>query len=181
MAASGRRAKPSASDQPSGSGTAPMNPAVDAVSFVAPSGTGKTTLIAAVIEGLTARGVRVGAVKHDAHRIELDAEGKDSWRLREAGAVETVLAGANQMAWMSSGSGVPTLADLLVLMSDQVDLVLVEGFRSAGLASIVVERPEVPKKNWQPPPPDLILATVHPSDAATVIELLTETYGLGGV
>jgi molybdopterin-guanine dinucleotide biosynthesis protein MobB len=57
-----------------------------AVSFVAKSGTGKTTLLEKVIAELNRRGHRVGSVKHDAHSFEIDHEGKDSWRLTRAGS-----------------------------------------------------------------------------------------------
>ena len=55
-------------------------------SFIAWSGTGKTTYLERLIAALKARGLRVAAVKHDAHRLELDREGKDSWRFARAGA-----------------------------------------------------------------------------------------------
>ena len=48
------------------------------LSFVAPSGTGKTTLLENVIKDLAARGLRVAVLKHDAHRLELDKHGKDT-------------------------------------------------------------------------------------------------------
>jgi molybdopterin-guanine dinucleotide biosynthesis protein MobB len=50
-----------------------------AISFVARSGTGKTSLLVSVIQELSRRGFAVGAVKHDAHRFKIDHEGKDSW------------------------------------------------------------------------------------------------------
>lgn len=61
-----------------------MNPQV--LSVVAKSGTGKTTLLEKLIAELKRRGYRVGALKHDAHRFDIDREGKDSWRLTQAGA-----------------------------------------------------------------------------------------------
>lgn len=61
-----------------------MNPPV--VSIVAKSGTGKTTLLEKLIAEMKQRGFRVAAIKHDAHRFNIDHEGKDSWRLTAAGA-----------------------------------------------------------------------------------------------
>ncbi len=153
---------------------------VPVVSFVAPSGTGKTSLLTNVVDKLTSLGVRVGAIKHDAHRIELDTEGKDSWRLRQAGASETLLVGANQVAWMSAESSAPDLGELLPLMERRVDIILVEGFRSAGLPCIVVHRPEAADAKWEPPANSHVLATVHPSDVDQVVELLAATFGVGG-
>lgn len=132
------------------------------ISFVAPSGTGKTTLVEQVIGALDADGLRVAAVKHDAHRIELDTEGKDSWRMRKAGA-DTLLVGANQLAWMSDATSSPSLETLVELFFHDADVVIVEGYRSAGLPTVLVERPEVSDPTWHRPTSE-ILATVHPSE-----------------
>jgi molybdopterin-guanine dinucleotide biosynthesis protein MobB len=141
------------------------------ISFVAPSGTGKTTLVESVIAGLTARGLRVAGVKHDAHRIELDTEGKDSWRMRQAGA-DTLLVGENQLAWMSNAGTAPPLDDLVALFFADADVVIVEGYRSAGLATVLVERPEVQDPTWHRPDEDRIIAVVHPSEVDRTVELV---------
>ena len=138
------------------------------VSFVAPSGTGKTTLVEQVIGGLIAEGVKVGAIKHDAHRIELDTEGKDSWRMRQAGA-DTLLVGKNQLAWMSDEAETPPLEALVELFYADTDVIIVEGWRSAGLPTVLVERPEVVDDRWYRPDDSRIIATVHPSDVADAI------------
>ena len=144
------------------------------VSFVGPSGTGKTTLLEGVIAGLNRRGLRVGAVKHDAHRIELDTEGKDSWRLRRAGADSTLLVGGDQVAWFGAAPGPPPLEAIVGLFASGTDLVVVEGFRSAGLPTVVVERPGHRDGRWEPPDEALVLATVHPDQVDEVVELLVE-------
>jgi molybdopterin-guanine dinucleotide biosynthesis protein MobB len=141
------------------------------ISFVAPSGTGKTTLVESVIGALAARGLRVAGVKHDAHRIELDTEGKDSWRMRQAGA-DTLLVGENQLAWMSNTGTAPPLDDLVALFFADADVVIVEGYRSAGLATVLVERPEVQDPTWHRPDEDRIIAIVHPSEVDETVELV---------
>lgn len=145
------------------------------VSFVAPSGTGKTTLVEAVIADLIGRGIAVSAVKHDAHRIELDTKGKDSWRLRQAGA-ETLLVGENQLAWMSDHGTAPPLEALVSLFFSTADIVIVEGYRSAGLPTVLVERPEVQDSTWHRPPTDQIIATVHPDEVKTTAQLLLDRF-----
>ena len=70
-----------------------MSAALPALSFVAPSGTGKTTLLEAVIEELVARAHRVVVLKASHHDHDLDIEGKDSWRFSQAGAVCVGLVG----------------------------------------------------------------------------------------
>ena len=146
------------------------------VSFAGPSGTGKTTLLEGVIAELKRRGHRVGAVKHDAHRIELDTEGKDSWRLRRAGADVTLLMGRDQLAWFGTDRPPPDLAAVAELLAADADIVLVEGFRSAGLPTVVVARPDHRDGRWEPPDPALILVTAHPDQIGRVVELLEQRF-----
>ena len=149
------------------------------ISFVAPSGTGKTTLVERVIATLVDRGVRVAGVKHDAHRIELDTEGKDSWRMRKAGA-DTLLVGSTQLAWMSDRTPSPPLDQLVDLFFADADVVIVEGYRSAGLPTVLVERPEVHDPTWVRPDDDRIVATVHPDDTERAVQAVIDVAGLDG-
>lgn len=64
------------------SGTTPVR----RVHIVGRKNSGKTTLVVEIIERLTARGLRVGSIKHTHHHHELDTPGKDSFRHRQAGA-----------------------------------------------------------------------------------------------
>lgn len=149
------------------------------VSFVAPSGTGKTTLLEGVIAGLVARGHQVGAVKHDAHRIELDTEGKDSWRLRAAGAEATLLMGRDQFAFFANEAQVPSLPQIASLLFSDMDLVLVEGFRSADLPTVLVTRADHVDDRWEAPDQARVLITVGPEQVEPVIELLVSLYLTG--
>jgi len=146
------------------------------VSFVAPSGTGKTTLLESIISQLTGLGYRVAAVKHDAHRIELDTEGKDSWRLRSAGATDTLLVGRNQVAWMGSLDDAPPLDSLIEVFCGSADLIVVEGFRSAGLDTIRVQRSGVDDPTWTPPDPQRVIATLEPGETDAAVALLIDRY-----
>jgi len=146
------------------------------VSFAAPSGTGKTTLLEGVVAELERRGHRVAAVKHDAHRIELDTEGKDSWRLRRAGARSTLLMGRDQLAWFGADGAGPTLEQAVALFHAEADIVLIEGYRSAGLPTILVERPGHTDDRWEPPDPALVLLTAKPDDVGPVVDLLERCF-----
>ncbi len=102
--------------------------------FAAWSGTGKTTLLERLIPELTGRGLRVGLIKHAHHDFDIDIPGKDSYRLRKAGAEQVVVASGRRLAMVveqpAAADEDPSLADLLDLIDpSRIDLLLVEGFR----------------------------------------------------
>ena len=104
---------------------------------------GKTTLVERLVAHLTAAGYRVSTVKHAHHEVDLDQPGKDTWRHREAGAEEVVLATARRWAVIHElrGAPEPSLDELLARMTP-VDLVLVEGFKRCGHPKLEVHRQE---------------------------------------
>jgi len=107
------------------------------------SGAGKTTLLERVIPHLIERGLSVSTLKHAHHKFDVDVPGKDSWKHRQAGATEVLVASANRFALMHElrGAPEPTLPELLSLLSP-VDLVIVEGFKSDPHPKIEVYRAE---------------------------------------
>ena len=112
-----------------------------AVSFVAKSGTGKTTLVIEVIAELKRRGYRVGALKHDAHRFEIDHQGKDSQRMTAAGADTTLISSPAKHAVVVQHAAAPSIETLIARYFDDVDLVLAEGYKLTALPKIEVHRP----------------------------------------
>lgn len=111
--------------------------AVPVFAFAAWSGTGKTTLIEKIVRELTARGLRVGVIKHDGHDFEIDREGKDSWRFTQAGAKVSVIASAEKTAAIrQEGLGIREL----IASVDGVDILLVEGWKNESLPRIGIAR-----------------------------------------
>jgi molybdopterin-guanine dinucleotide biosynthesis adapter protein len=104
---------------------------------------GKTTLVERLVAHLTAAGYRVSTVKHAHHEVDLDQPGKDTWRHREAGACEVVLATARRWAVIHElrGEAEPALDELLARMTP-VDLVVVEGFKRFPHPKLEVHRRE---------------------------------------
>ena len=113
-----------------------------AVSFVAKSGTGKTTLLEKVIAELKGRGYRVGVIKHDAHRFDIDHPGKDSHRLTAAGADTMLISSPEKLALVKQHAGSPPIEELIASYFGDVDIILTEGFKKSGLPKIEVHRAE---------------------------------------
>ena len=114
--------------------------------FAAFSGSGKTTLLERVIPQLRMRGVRLALVKHSHHDFEMDKPGKDSHRLRKAGAEQVLLASPWRTAWIREGDGrtEPVLGELLEHLDTRgLDIVLVEGFRHEPIPKIEIHRPSL--------------------------------------
>lgn len=112
------------------------------------SGSGKTTLLEKLIPRLTARGLTVSVIKHTHHGFDIDRPGKDSYRHREAGASEVLLACGVRWALMREvrDAPEPCLDDLLTRLAP-CDLVLVEGFKQEPIPKVEVYRPA----NGKPP------------------------------
>ena len=127
------------------------------VAFCGYSGSGKTTLIEQLIARLRAAGQRVSIVKHAHHEFDIDQPGKDSWRHRQAGAFEVVIASNRRLAKMREYEALaePTV-DQLIAELDPCDWVLVEGFKHAPLLKIEVWRAATGKPALYPADPYVV-------------------------
>ena len=121
------------------------------------SGSGKTTLMTALIPHFVSRGITVSTIKHAHHRFDVDHPGKDSWRHREAGAREVMIASTQRWALMRElrGAAEPLLDELVQRMSP-VDLLLVEGFKRHPHPKIEVYRPSLGKPLLYPDDPFVV-------------------------
>lgn len=114
---------------------------------------GKTGLMERLVADITARGFTVSTVKHVHHDVDLDLPGKDTWRHRQAGASEVVLASAHRFAILHEHRGPePALTDILARLAP-VDLVLVEGYKRDHHPKIEVFRTETGQSLIQPGDP----------------------------
>lgn len=115
---------------------------MNVVAFAGYSGSGKTTLVEGLIPALKQRGLRVSVVKHAHHKFDIDHPGKDTWRHRQAGALEVVVASENRLALIREFEKPTTLSvhHLIAELYEGVDWVLVEGFKSSDLLKVEVWR-----------------------------------------
>jgi molybdopterin-guanine dinucleotide biosynthesis adapter protein len=133
------------------------------IGIVGWSGSGKTTLLTRLIPLLRAEGLTVSTVKHTHHGFDMDRPGKDTYRHREAGAHEVLVAGGRRWALLHEVAGPePGLPELLTRL-ERVDLVLVEGFKSHPFPKLEVHRPTLGKPPIWPDQPEIVaIATDSP-------------------
>lgn len=118
------------------------------LSFVGRSNSGKTTLIERVIPELTRAGYRVATVKHAGHGFELDTEGKDSWRHKQAGASTVVVVSKGSMAMFADVSKEMNVEEVRDrFLDNQTDLIIAEGWKSEGYPKIAVVREQFEEVN----------------------------------
>jgi molybdopterin-guanine dinucleotide biosynthesis protein MobB len=154
------------------------------------SGSGKTTLLAGLIPELVARGLSVSTIKHAHHEFDIDQPGKDSWRHRQAGATEVMVASSRRWALMHELRALPepSLDELIARMSP-VDLLLVEGFKRQPHPKLEVHRPSLGKPLIYPEDPHVVaiasdeafaapLPLLPLGDAGAVAAFITDHLGL---
>lgn len=118
--------------------------------IAAGSNAGKTTLIKQLIPIFASHQMRVSVIKHAHHSFDIDHPGKDSFSIREAGAVQTLIASSKRWALMTEMHRIQDdneeadLASLVTQIDDTyADIVLVEGFKQALIPKIEVFRPSL--------------------------------------
>ena len=146
-----------------------------AVAFVARSGTGKTTLVEYLIGEMRRRGFRIGALKHDAHRFEVDRPGKDSARFTAAGAEVMVLVSDDTVAMVQKPTQPPRLDRVLGEWFKDMDLILVEGYKTSDLPKIEIHRSELNKtllcRGEKSDPHLLAVASDGPADGLSELDV----------
>jgi molybdopterin-guanine dinucleotide biosynthesis protein B len=108
------------------------------ISIVGKSGSGKTTFIEKLIPALKRRNLRVGVIKHAHHGFEIDREGKDSWRHKQAGADAVLISSPGAIAMVRDQAS--ESLDSLEPFLQGLDLVITEGFKREGKPKIEVFR-----------------------------------------
>ncbi len=116
------------------------------LSIVGKSDSGKTTLIEKLVPELTRRGYRIATVKHDVHGFEVDREGKDSWRHKQAGAHSVVISSPTKAALIRDVEKDMTLEEIREKLIRDVDLILSEGYKKDVQPKVEIFRKEMHKK-----------------------------------
>lgn len=144
--------------------------------FAAYSGTGKTTLLIKLLPLLRQHGLRIAMIKHAHHKFDVDKPGKDSYELRQAGASPMLISSSRRIALMidKPEESEPDLQDLLGYINpDNIDLVLVEGFKQWPFPKIELHRPALGKPLIFPDDDNIIAIAydAEPDRTATIPQL----------
>ncbi|HWQ83193.1 MAG TPA: molybdopterin-guanine dinucleotide biosynthesis protein B [Anaerolineales bacterium] len=120
--------------------TQPAKSSIPVVTVIGKSGSGKTTLLEKLIKELSIRGYRLATIKHHSHSgFDIDVPGKDSWRFARAGSCHVVIAAPDKWAAYRHLQADLSLDEITAPIQD-VDLILVEGFKQANKPTIEVVR-----------------------------------------
>ncbi|HIF9340804.1 TPA: bifunctional molybdopterin-guanine dinucleotide biosynthesis adaptor protein MobB/molybdopterin molybdotransferase MoeA [Photobacterium damselae] len=150
-----------------------INASLPLLGFAAFSGTGKTTLLEAMLPKLVEQGLRVAVIKHAHHNFDIDQEGKDSYRLRKAGASQMLISSRFRRALVTETPEVEAELPHLIKQLDQsvLDLILVEGFKAISFPKIELHREEIGKP-WLYPDDSNIIAVASDSKPETTLPTL---------
>ena len=101
------------------------------VSVVGKSESGRTFLIEGLVSGLTSTGYRIATIKHDVHGFQMDREGKDSWRQKQADASVVIVSSPKKIAMIQDLQEEESLETIRDMWIRNVDLILTEGCKRA--------------------------------------------------
>jgi molybdopterin-guanine dinucleotide biosynthesis protein B len=157
------------------------------ISFVGRSNSGKTTFLEKLIPVLKELGVRVATIKHHVHDFEIDREGKDTYRLKKAGARITMIASPQKLALVEDLDSELPLETIVTRYIRNIDLVITEGYKKELMPKIEVYREDVPPVALDDPnllaivadvPLDAHVPVFSRDNAAPVADFIIEKFGL---
>jgi len=108
------------------------------------SGSGKTLFIERLIPELKKRGYSVSAIKHAHHNFDIDKPGKDSFKIRESGAKQTLIFNASRSALITENEKKDfDLDKALEQINQPTDIILVEGLKTMPIPKIEIYRKKI--------------------------------------
>ncbi|MHB1697031.1 MAG: molybdopterin-guanine dinucleotide biosynthesis protein B [bacterium] len=120
------------------------------ISFIAKSGTGKTTLIEKIIKILSEKGYKVSSIKHTDHDFDADMPGKDSWRHKKAGTHSTMILSAGKLAFFTDVDSSFQISDIIPKYFNNSDIVIIEGFKDLKIKKIELLRKAINPDGLKP-------------------------------
>ena len=125
---------------------------VPAIAFVGKQNSGKTVLLEKLVAALSDKSIRVATIKHHSHAgFEFDIKGKDSWRHRQAGSMQTIIVAPDQIASVRKLTKeievkqvIETMLFESAVYDEKPNIILVEGYRYGGLPTVELFRADNP-------------------------------------
>ncbi len=157
---------------------------ISAIGVVGWHNAGKTRFIEALVRALKGRGLRVATIKHAHGPIEIDHPGTDTWRFAQAGSDLVIIAGHDLLAWLERPLEEPTLEAILARLPEDIQFVIVEGYKGSALPKFEVLRAGAPPERITPDEQLLALVTeadgpawpgvprISPEDAERALAIL---------
>lgn len=113
------------------------------ISIVGKSDSGKTTFLEKLVAEIRSRGYRVGSIKHDTHGFDIDHEGKDSWRHKQAGAAGVIISSPQKIAVVKDTDEDMAIDSLVSQYLSDMDIVFTEGYKREDKPKVEVSRKEM--------------------------------------
>ena len=148
------------------------------ISVVGKSDSGKTTLLEKLITELKRRGYKVAIIKHTVEDIELDKQGKDTWRFSQSGSDVVAISSGRKLALMKKLERDFSPQELSRFIAWNYDLILTEGFKQSGTIKIEVHRKEQGEGLLSPVKQLLAVVTDEPLDIDVPQFSMREVQGL---
>lgn len=86
-------------------------------------------MIEKIVPEFKNRGYKVGIIKHDVHKFEIDYEGKDTHRMTQAGADTVIIASGQKIAMVKKIDCEYKLDELSQRLLNDVDIIITEGYK----------------------------------------------------
>jgi molybdopterin-guanine dinucleotide biosynthesis protein MobB len=142
-----------------------------AFALIGGSTLGKTRFVEDLIAALCLDGHTVSTIRHVPDGFDLDSPGKASYNRREAGCREVMLVGDRRLVLMQEyGRDAEPALEVLLDRLSAVDIVMVEGFKSAQLPAIEVCAPSTGRPMRWPHDPR-VFAVVSDEPVQTALPL----------
>ena len=120
-----------------------LRPIIFSVSGIKNSG--KTTLIEKLTAAFSEEGSKVAVIKHDGHNYRSDTAGTDTARYTKSGAVYSCIFSDEKFSVHAVGKYDEN--KLIEIVKDDVDIIILEGFKYSGYPKIELVRKGVGYKN----------------------------------
>ena len=150
---------------------------VTIISIAGKQNAGKTTLLKDLIPKLKEQGYRVGTLKYNIRKFDIDHEGKDTYKYSKSGADSIAISTQSEFVVMKKTVNPLTLNEIIEAHFNDVDVVLVEGYREDGYPRIRIIDPQDTNAVKTDSENELLLVNVKTENSGFSIENLNKALG----